>query len=322
MEQEEIVKQVRRWGGPASNAVLDESTMIFSHPDIDGIIGYRIELGAAIVYGDPICPPSETEKIVKAFHEFCEQSNLSIIYITASQTFADLSMNKTCHGLVQFGHEVIMDPYHDPRALTGDHASLVRRKVRHAEHENVLCIEYVRPDAKIEKEMEEVAAIWLKARSGPQIYLSHVSLFSNREGKRWFYAHKNHKVVGVIVLNQLIEKKGWLMNHLMITPDAPHGTPELLVTSAIDTLRVEGCRYVTCGSVPSCDLPTIIGPGKVGAWITRQVFAVSRKVFNLSSRMKFWEKYAPYTVPSYLLFSRPHISLKDIWAILRAMNAG
>ena len=321
-ERDRTIELVRRWGGSASNAVLDPVCKIFTVPNIEGLIGYRMESGCAIVFGDPICPPENIPSLVHAFHSYCQAQGATVVYVTATQQFAKWAMENICKASLAFGEEIVIDPYCDPRALKGANACVVRRKVKHAKHEAVEVKEYIPHDKKLEQAMEQVGTEWLKSRHGPQIYIAHIRLFCDRIGKRWFYARHGNQIVGVFTLNQLNNYQGWLLSALMITPSAPHGTPELLVTTAIDTLRAEGCHYITCGSVPGDTLGEIVGLNTISTWLMRQIFKVAKKIFNLNGRMKFWEKFQPKCRPSYILFTEPDIRLREIWAIMRAMNVG
>lgn len=315
-----LVDKVRRLGGATSDAVLDSATQIFTLPNIEGLIGYRIESSHAIVYGDPICSSQEREILVPAFHAYCHRNGWEVIYIAASEPFAKWAINHACKALIEFGDEIILDPHNDPRDGTGVYASLVRRKVRHAIKEEVKVVEYDTPDTSLEQAIEQVGESWLKARRGLQTHISHVRLFDDRPGKRWFYAKHGNEVVGVVVLNKLESRQGWLINHLMHTPTAPHGTPEYLLIAALEALKNEGCRYVTCGSSPSADLGEIIGLSSLSACLTRVIYHISKLMFKLGGKKKFWEKFNPQKQPSYLLFSHAGVGLKGMIALMRAVN--
>jgi lysylphosphatidylglycerol synthetase-like protein (DUF2156 family) len=319
-ERQTILKYVRQWGGSASDAVLDPVCKIFEHPGIEGLVGYRCELSAAVVFGDPICARENVPELVQAFHQYCQTQGKSVIYVTASHWFKEWAMQKACRTSIEFGEGISFDPHDNPRQKTGVNASLVRRKVRHAEKEGVLVQEYHPLDLQLESEIEQVAVAWLKGRTGPQIYISHVRLFEDRLGKRWFYAKQNEKIVGILLLSQLHAHQGWLLNRLMVTPDAPNGTPESLVVAALDALAAEGCHYVTVGVVPGDELGEISGLGRLATALTRKGYKIASHFFRLNSRRKFWEKFHPQSEPSYLLFSQAHIKVRDVLGLLKALN--
>lgn len=314
------VETVRRFGGAATDAILDPATVIFTLPEIEGLIGYRREAGVAVVFGDPVCRPEDRSKLVGAFHAAMQQEERKVIYVAVSQSYMNWALGGPCRGAIEFGEELVFDPSDDPKKRTGNHASLVRRKVRHAAGEGVAVEEYYGNNPALEKQMQQVGEEWVKGRKGPQIHISSTDLFSCRQGRRWFYAKQHEKIVGVILLSSIKAKNGWLMNHLMITPQAPHGTPELLVTSALEAVANEGCHFVTVGAVPYPQLGKIYG---FASWITliaKMGFKFFKLLFRLGGRKKFWEKFHPQSYPLYLLFTDNRFTLKEVQSLLKSMH--
>lgn len=321
-ERRKIVEKIRRLGSAASDAILEPTCQVFTLPDIEGLICYRIESQCAVVYGNPVCLPDDRKKLVQAFHDECQQKNMNIIYIAVNENFANWAFDNFCKAFVEFGEELIIDPHMDPQARSGVHASLVRRKVRHAQKEGTEIFEYHPYDAKIEEDLERVGETWLNNRQGPQVHISNVRLFSDRLGKRWFYAKKNDKIVGMVILNKLEAHQGWLLNHLMYTPEASHGTQEYLLTAVLKILAQEGCHFVTFGCVPASQLGEIKGLSKFTTFISRLIFNITNKICHLHGRKKFWEKFHPESERSFLLFSQPRIGRNELLALMHALNVG
>lgn len=318
MMHSEIVEQVRKWGGSTSDAVLDPACTIFQVPGLQGLIGYRFASNCAFVFGDPLCPEQTRSQLVEAFHAFCKTRRKKVVYVIASEEFTRWSLGTFCKGAIQFGEELFLDPHKNPRE--GPKGSLARRKVRHALNEGVTVHEYSETNAHLQEPLQNLAEEWLNRRKGPQVYISHVRLFDDRFGKRWFYAICKNTIVGIVTLNQLQSKQGWLLNHLMLASDAPNGTSEFLVITAIDTLAKEGCSFVTFGAVP-CLLPKKIeGFGLFHTWMARMAFKMGHIFFRLEGKQKFWEKFQPQGEPRYLLFSHPYVGPKELFGLMKALN--
>lgn len=313
-----LVELIRRWGGLASDALLDPACKFFSLPSIEGIIGYRTIWGCSVVFGDPVCSPSEAPQLAEAFHQSHPHKN--IIYLITSENFAKWAIQHVCKVLVEFGDEFFVDPHCDPRAKQGDYARLVRRKVRHALNEKVIVKEYLAKDPWVEQQLKQVGLLWLKSRHGPQVHLSHLDLFDHCFGKRWFYAQQGENIRGMAVLNQMQSQQGWLLNHLMTISEAAHGTQELLIVSILETLQSEGCHFLSFGPVPADYLKEVRGLSKFSTWVARQLFLFFNKIFRLKGHKIFWDKFYSQVKPSYLLFSQPFIGLREITALTRAMN--
>jgi lysylphosphatidylglycerol synthetase-like protein (DUF2156 family) len=319
-ERTQIVKLVRRWAGATTDAILDPSMQRFILPGISGFIAYRFESNSAIVFGDPTCAETDRELLTKAFHRFAEEQGKDVIYISASQSFAHWAIENGCSTLIEFGKELVIDPLLDPTKEKGRHGNLVRRKIRSAIRDKISVQEYVSHDAGLKRALEEVGEKWLRSRHGLQMHISNVYLFNDTEGKRWFYAKQGEQVVGVSCLNQLQKHRGWLFNHLMTLPDAPNGTSELLVTSALKTLNREGCRFVHLGIVTPKKLGVMVGLSRFSQWIAHLGFRIARMMAHLDGLSTFWMKFNPQEHPSYLLFSRKKIGIREVISLKKALS--
>ncbi|KAF3362916.1 hypothetical protein PHSC3_000450 [Chlamydiales bacterium STE3] len=320
LTQHPMIEIVRKWGGANSDAVLDPLCLIFQDPTTEGCIGYKLESKTAIVFGDPIASPMEQRKLALAFQAFCQKQGYTTVYIATSPGFSEWAINHVCQSSVEFGSELFFDPSSNPKDYKGNYGSLVRRKVRHAEKEHTFIREYIPYDEKIEKALLEVGEQWLKSRVGPQMHISSINTFNHRLGKRWFYAQKEEKIVGIVTISSLESHHGYLLNHLMITPEASHGTPELLFTSVLEQLHTEGYSFVTVGAVPAELLGSMQGFNPLLRRIAQLGFRVVKKIFRLHGRSKFWEKFHPQSRPSYVLFSTRLLSLSTILNLIRALH--
>lgn len=316
--REDMVRQVRCWGDLNTDAILDPSCQLFQDPSIKGFIGYRVESRCAVVYGDPICPQEDKLALAKSFKKYCERHHLGVLYIMASQEFAKAALKEVGRVLIQFGDRLMLYPEQDLLSRTGSKAVLLRKKVKHARNDGVEVVEYETPDPQIEQEVQAIGAAWLSRRHGAQVYICHLNIFGDREGKRWFYAKKEGRVVGFLLLNQVQGGEGWLLNNLILSADAPSGTSELLITSVIQALQKEGCKWVTVGPIPAKELGEIVGLGTWVHWIVKRLFLFATKVFRLNGQTTFWEKFQADSEPCYVILDR--VTPRTLKALLRAVN--
>lgn len=321
LNRQELIYLVRKWGDINTDGILDPACQFFSDPNIEGLIGYRIESGNAVVFGDPICSVDNKPKLAKSFQDYCASQGHGVIYTIVSEEFANWATQNLSSVLIEFGEKFVLNPQNNPADNKGSKGGLVRKKVKHALQDGVTVHEYPGNDLTIEKEIEQLALNWQRGRHGPQIYLAHISLFSDRIGKRWFYATHQNKIVGILLLNELKSHKGWLLNNVMTVKDAPHGVSELLVISALQTLEKEKCEKVLIGPVPRKQLGKISGLGNFSTTITRWTYQFARKVFHLHGHEAFWEKFQPEVLSSYLLFPQKNLSISSVKSLLKAFNA-
>lgn len=320
-EREVLLDLIRQWGSETSDAVLDPECHYFFKLDLPGVIGYRLDTGYAVVYGDPICAPENYKTLLTAFEAFCKESHYSSLYLIVSEQVAKWAYEqRLCNVLICFGDKLWINPQHNPLDNSGRHGSLLRRKTKQAIREGTEVVEYVTADPDLESAIAHVGTLWLQSRPRSQLHISNVHLFDDRKGKRWFYAKKDGKIVGVVLLNQLQHKKGWLLNHLMITRESSHGTQELLVIKALESVAKEGCEYVTFGACPNRGLNDILGLNKFIGAFARLGYQIARKFFHLDGFSEFWSKFQPCSERVFIMFDRDNMSLKGIFSLLRALN--
>lgn len=313
-----LTGEVRRWGAENTDALLDPQTKHFQTSY--GLIGYREVGNTRVIFGDPLCKEEDRAVLAESFAKECKQNKKSAIYVFASESFAKRASQALCPLLFEVGEKLILDPAHNPMDNQGVKGSLVRRKVRHALKEEVSITEYQPHDAFIEKQMEELGQKWVKARKGLQVHISNVHIFEHRSGKRWFYATHQGKIMGMLILNRIEAYSGWLLNHLMVVPEAPSGTSELLVIQTLNKLREEGCRYLSLGAIAKDQIGEIKGLGIIFSRVIRGVFALAKRALRLEGLQTFWGKFQPETRPVYLLFSTTSISLTQIRSLMKALG--
>jgi lysylphosphatidylglycerol synthetase-like protein (DUF2156 family) len=321
MPELERVRLVRSFGGPVSNALFDEDIEVFRADGIDGAVAYRSGLGCAVAVGDPICAKADTPRLAKAFSAECQRLGRNTVYTVASEPFTAWAARQG-YASIEFGRELIVDPRND--VLAGHAEQTLRGKVHRAEHAGVVATEYtaVPRDDALERAMEGAVQRWLRARHGPQIYLTPFSLFAGRRCKRWFYARRGADVIAVLQLVRLDACHGYLLSQLVSTPEAPPGTTELLGAFGLRELGAEGCGHATWGPAPLADLGAVRGLGAVSERLGRAVFRAAGHAFHLEARNEYRRKFpVARTTGSYLLFDPPQVGLRVAIAVLRAYHA-
>lgn len=320
--REHLVDQVRKWGGATTDAVLDPQCKIYSKEGIEGFIGYRIDKQFAVVMGDPIAPKESQLDLTKHFIDDCKAQGQEVIFAIVTEAYArEVLKNVGYSILLELCEIPFLDPQISVLEHTGTKGSLVRRKVRHAKKEGVIVEEFFNDNEKTRKEIETVGVNWLKKRKGPQIHISNIRLFEDPKGKRWFYASINRQIVAALLLNRLEAKNGWLMNRLLLDPQAPHGTPELLVVTALEKLKQEESRFVSFGMIPRARPGTIEGLNPLASNLTRFGYLIASKIYRLNGLRGFWGKFEPNSEASFVAFESKGITISAIRALMHAFNA-
>ena len=320
-DKQNIIHIVRQWGGVSAGGILDANCHIFTDPDIIGLIGYRLEANNAVVLGDPVCAPEHKPALALAFHLFCVKQNRGVVYIIASEAFALWAQQSLASVLIEFGTTYYLNPCENPITQGGAKFKPLRKKIHNCQHKGVTVKEYAGDDDAIENAISDIVSSWQKARKGPQIHLCQPTPFKDREGKRWFYAEQEGKIVGSLILNELKQEQSWLLNNVMIHENSPNGLSELLVVSALQTLETEGCTSVTIGPVPKKQLGKITGVNGFFMLITHVIYKASKYFYNLGGHEVFWEKFQPNQQSSYLVFPQKNLRYSSIKAIIKTLNS-
>lgn len=314
---------VVRYGGLVANGLLDPRYRRFRASEVDGVIGYRESWGCAVAIGDPVCRAGDVPHLAARFQAHCAARGRTTIHAGASEAFAAMVCRRG-GAAVEFGENSIFDPCVDPQAGKGGRE--LRKKVRRAAREGIAVREY-RPERagrepSLEREIEDVAAGWLRARRGLQFYLSSVRLFAPHvAGRRWFHARAAGRVVGVLALLRLEARGGYLLEHLLAAPGAPTGTTELLVTDCLAALGAEGCRFATFGPALASQPGAIRNLGRTSEAILRRGFAHASRLFRIDGELRFRRKFqAVRAEPAFVVFDPPRVRLRDAIGIMRAFN--
>jgi lysylphosphatidylglycerol synthetase-like protein (DUF2156 family) len=316
-----LAEYIQRWGNGSSVALFNPACLFFSVPDIEGVIGYRKAGNVAVVFGDPVCPRSDMPLLLQAFTHYCKEHGWRATYIAVSEWVCEWILQHKKTAAVHFASEIIIDPSFDPQASTGHDARALRNKHNQCVRDGILVKEYTGNDAAVEKAMSAVAQAWLQGRRGPQISFVSVDTFLQKASKRFFYTEHNGAITGVLLLNRLNAYAGWLMNIVMVKPDAHNATSEFLFMQVLGVLRDEKCTFLTTGPSP-CIPHRLSGLNAIARMTIRLGFRIVKKVFQMNNRQRYWKKFNPRKEPMFVVFGNSRVGLCEIVAILRAFNAG
>lgn len=322
LDRASVEELIRSYGHGPSIALLDPCCHLFYSDGVEGVIGYRVLNGLAIVYGDPVCPDEAIPQLLAAFQDYCKENKWGIIFVLTTRSFTEWTLNNGCKAMIQIAYEQIINPSSqpDPRKEKGKSSRSLRNKLQQALREGLVVKEYTEQQSSIEKGIQQVADEWLKKRRGPQIFLTHIDFFAHRQISRWFYVEKENTIWGILLLHRLDNCGGYVLNFLMTKPAAPHGASELLIMTVLEELKKEKCSYLSLGIVPANELTEIKGFGLLTRWLASCAFKISKLLFKISGQAIYWKKYQPQQNPIYVTFSKSKIGLKEILAIWRSFN--
>jgi lysylphosphatidylglycerol synthetase-like protein (DUF2156 family) len=310
---EPLASIVKRLGNPESTVLLHSPCKVFQTPNVDGLIGYHRVGKCAVVIGDPICLPQDIPELTNAFHEFCQKKRLKTLYVLACQDFAYWALNNGCRTLIQTGSEISINPSQFQKKQK------LRWKINQSIQKGVEVKEYTHLDPSLELEMKSTVHTWSKGRRGPQIHLGVLNFFNSDIEKRVFYATREDKMIGLLMLTPVDRFQGWVLSTYLALPDAPVGTTENLICTCTDTLAEENCPFMCLGLVSGTQLGEIIGLGPLGKKMANFIFTTAQKLFNLNAKDAYLNKYNP-NLRSTFLVCRERLSITELLALKHILN--
>lgn len=299
----------------------------WSTPEIDGAVIYgefgRIWLAA----GDPLAPSDETAELARQFAAYARSRGRVAAFAPSSARFARL-VSPGDFTAVKIGAAPYFDlPNWNPR---GDSAKKMRAGVNQARRAGVR-VESINGDVgdSIMEEATHLCSRWLDTRRAPATFTWLVALnpFLHSEHKRYFAARVDGKLVGFLAASPIPARKGWYIEDVLSDPNAPPGTPTLLVAETLATLKAEGALLATLGTAPLAtqgedDITT--GEHPVAERALRSASTRFGSFYNFEGLRRFKSKFAPsYWESEYALSQRGVMMSPRVGhAIVRALVPG
>jgi lysylphosphatidylglycerol synthetase-like protein (DUF2156 family) len=144
--------------------------------------------------------------------------------------------------------------------------------------------------------------------------------------RRVFVAERDGgEVVGFAVLSPVSARNGWLVEQIVRGSNAPNGTAELLIDSAMRSIAASGATYATLGLSPlsqRVDLASAWQP----MWlrlVLRWVRLHGARFYNFGGLESFKAKFNPATwEPIYAISEGERFPPRALYAIAGAFSGG
>jgi lysylphosphatidylglycerol synthetase-like protein (DUF2156 family) len=315
---------------PSAFLALNVDTQQFTVPGIDGLIAFRPAGSRHLVQlGGVFADEADSDRLLEAFLAYARDQHRRVV---AVQLLASDTARYAAHGfrVEQLGssYAVALEKF----SLAGKHFVSLRNKISKARRSGVVVAEVgvdVETSPDLARRIDAVDATWLRSKGA---HVKELAFMVGERGgpaepmRRLFVARLGEDVLGYISFSPAYGREsGWLHDLSRRDPQAPPGTTELLVVTAVERFREEGARWLHFGLTPFTGLAddhVVAGAGSPTA--RRAVRALAdhgRRVYPAADQLAYKQKWAPSLVqPEYVAFSG-RVTLGAVWALLRLTRA-
>lgn len=288
----------------------------------DAVIGFVRKNGVRVVAGAPVCDEERLHDVVDEWEAQTRAAGEKTCYFGAAGRIKHLLENSPEYSTVTLGAQPVWMPSHWQAAIEG--RSSLRAQLARARNKGVTVSEWAPGRATQNPQLRRVLDEWLQTRGLPALhFLVEPDTLALMEDRRTFVAEKEGKVVGFTALCPIPTRQGWLTEQFPRGFDAPNGTVELLMDTAIRTVAAEGAQYVTMGLVPLSEHGRMPGDENptwlrlLLAWVR----AHGRRFYNFDGLEKFKAKFAPESWEAiYAISHEAHFSPRALYAISAAFT--
>ncbi|MEE2755092.1 MAG: DUF2156 domain-containing protein [Myxococcota bacterium] len=323
-----VLSLIRQHGRFASAfQALEEGYTYWFWSDDDGhecAVAYLVTGGFAVVVGQPIVSQDRLCMALSAFRQFSESNGWRVLLAGVEEWALSHFGSELDHfDIVKIGEQPEWDCQN--YTIEGAENKTLRAQINRAKNKNV-SIQKVQalPSGEFEGTaklaIRHVMKRWMDARPiGILKFMVSLEPFSFANEKRYFLALHGGQPVGFLAAVPVYGRQGWFFEDVIRTPDAPNGTSELLIHTAMIDVQSTGSSFATLGLAPLARLSTdsrgasVIGPFgyKMLNWV--------KGLYDFDGLYRFKGRFNPHRwVPQYLLKTRETSGVKATAVLLKA----
>ncbi len=302
---------------------------------MDGLIAYRragrhhvVQLGGAFASA------ADQDRLLDAFVTFASEEGRQVVSVQLLRADAERYAR---HGFTvnQLGASYARSLA--DFALNGSTYMRLRNKISRARRAGVSVSEVgtdVPASGALDARLADIDARWLRAKG--RLVKELAFMVGERGGRaaglrRLFLATgdtdpaRGDGVLGYITFSPVYgTHAGWLHDLSRRVPDAPPGTMELVIHTAVERFRGEGAGHLHFGLTPFSGLREdheLPQRSPMAARMVNFLAAHGRHVYPAADQVAYKEKWGPDLVqPEYVGFSRG-VTPGAVWSLLRLTNA-
>lgn len=285
------------------------------------VVGFTSYAGVRVVAGAPVCSIDSLSSVIGEFESDTRTARERVCYFGAEARLEHALLESTSHSRVLLGAQPAWNPA-EWDDIVASHKSL-RAQLNRAKNKGVTVVEFSAHEAEKSEELRSVLQRWLSRRGLPPLhFLVEPDTLARLNDRRVFVArNRAGDPIAFAVLSPIAARNGWLVEQFPRLHDAPNGTVELLLTTAVRAIAEHGATYVTLGLAPLARRDQIDHSNEP-LWLRATLgFAAlhGRRFYNFGGLESFKSKFGPRAwEPVYAIEAAPHFSPRALYAIAGA----
>ena len=174
------------YGDSSNTTWVEDRFQVWRHGPTGAALGFALSKEHySIVWGNPLCEPSQYPEVVNAFLEHCDKQGWKPIWACANERLEKyLAQRRGWHAVM-----CVQDDRLDPTKAKPEQNKEVRKHIRGAEKKGCTIVEEPGvPNEAVRKEIDEVIKQWKAGRKGTQVHTTNVEPWRDTEHRKYFYA--------------------------------------------------------------------------------------------------------------------------------------
>lgn len=291
----------------------------------DGVVGFVRDSGVLVVGGAPVCDLSRLDAVAAEFVAYARAHGVRVCYFGAGERLDDRYVDDAAWSRVLLGAQPVWDP-RNWAAVVGKRGSL-RAQFNRARNKGVTVTEWPAGKGENNNALRRVLSQWLTTRHLPPLhFLVEPETLSDLRDRRVFVAERQgREVVAFTVLSPVPARNGWLVEQIVRGLNAPNGTAELLIDTAMRSIAASGSTYATLGLSPLSQRAglTLLRQPVWLRFALRLVRLYGARFYNFGGLDAFKAKFNPEEwEPIYAIAEGASFPPRALFAIAGAFSGG
>ncbi len=304
--------------------VLEPGLQVWYTPDGRAAVAYADRGGHWVAAGSPLCAVERVAEVTQAFLNAADRAGRVAVFFGVSDRFAE-----RLEGLPVDVLPIGQAPIWDPREWTETvgRAKKLRNRLRRGERLG-LCprladVRELTVGQPLRDAMQALTEQWTQAHALPPMgFVVTLELFQHPAERRYIVIEHDDLLAGFAVCVPVSGQDGWLVEDMMVAPNAPAGTGETLVDAAMRQLASEGAAMVSLGLCVLAGLQTTRNDHPVLMAILRTSGRLMGGLYNFDGLYRFRNKMRPAQWQTVYLVSNRRMTVWTLRAVLMAFAQG